>query len=593
MHSKMVSYKELVGFLWKFIQKQRWTFSSIFVQDWINTLESLLWPFILRWVIDIFSQNEMNRALAWEPLQAPIVVSICLLVFIEINSRAMGFLMAKAIPRLQAEIRMTMFDHVQGHSPRYFNERFAGSVANKITDMTTSVESILQQLFWPIISSIAMSLFGAIFLGFIHPMLAGILMAWIVVHLSICFMFSKTCDLYEHRHGESRSTLLGKIVDSLTNNFAVNLFYRFRYEKNALIPFQKEEETTNISARKYVEKMRSVTSFFYATICFIGINGFVIHLWLQHQITTGEVAQVFGTMWNIAAVMWAAGGALPAFFQSFGIAKQAYSVMLDPQDLGDIRNANELKVQTGEIVFENVSFHYGEKQLFANKYAHIHGGEKVGLVGFTGAGKSTFINLILRLFPLHSGKILIDGQNIAEMTLESLRRQIALIPQDPILFHRTLRENISYGKPEATETEIFAAAKLAHCDPFIRNIPAGYEAKVGERGTKLSGGEKQRIAIARAILVDAPILILDEATSSLDSVTEKYIQGSLEKLMQNRTTIVIAHRLSTLSRMDRILVFDQGKIVEEGTHAALMHRNGLYAKMWNMQVGGFLPETPM
>ena len=173
-----------------------------------------------------------------------------------------------------------------------------------------------------------------------------------------------------------------------------------------------------------------------------------------------------------------------------------------------------------------------------------------------------------------------------------MRRQIALIPQDPVLFHRTLRENISYGKPEATEAEIFAAAKLAHCDEFIHNIPAGYEAKVGERGTKLSGGEKQRIAIARAILVDAPILILDEATSSLDSVTEKYIQDSLSKLMQGRTTIVIAHRLSTLSRMDRILVFDKGKIVEEGTHATLMNMNGLYAKMWNMQVGGFLPVAP-
>ncbi|MBI3900674.1 MAG: ATP-binding cassette domain-containing protein, partial [Chlamydiia bacterium] len=330
-----------------------------------------------------------------------------------------------------------------------------------------------------------------------------------------------------------------------------------------------------------------------ATICFIGINGFVIYLWLHHQITTGEVAQVFGTMWNIAAVMWAVGGALPAFFQAFGIAKQAYSVMLDPQDMGDKPDAKELKVKAGEIVFENVSFHYGEKKLFSNKQANIRGGEKVGLVGFTGAGKSTFINLILRFFPLHSGQILIDGQNIADITLESLRRQIALIPQDPTLFHRTLRENISYGKPEAAEKEILNAAKLAHCDEFIRNIPAGYEAKVGERGTKLSGGEKQRIAIARAMLVDAPILILDEATSSLDSVTEKYIQDSLEKLMQNRTTLVIAHRLSTLSRMDRILVFDKGKIVEEGTHAALMNINGLYTKMWNMQVGGFLPDVPL
>ncbi len=589
----MVSYKTLIGFFWKFMKRQKGTFFTVLIQDCLNCLDALLWPFILRWVIDIFAQNEASRALAWDFLQAPIIVSICFIIFIEINSRSMGFLMARAIPRLQADLRMSMFDHVQQHSPQYFIERFAGSLASKISDMTTSLESILQQLFWPILSSITTSILGAIFLWFVHPFLAGILLLWVFVHLIICLIFSKKCDLYEHRHGESRSTLLGKIVDSLTNYFAVNLFYRFRYEKASLVPFQKEEEKTNISAKRYVEKMRSVTSIFYVILCFLGINGLVIYLWLHHQITTGEVAQVVGTMWNIAAIMWAVGGALPVFFQSFGTAKQAYSVMLDPQDMGDKPLAKELKIQSGEIIFENVSFHYGEKKLFSDKHAHIHGGEKVGLVGFTGAGKSTFISLILRFFSLHSGKILIDGQDIANVTLESLRRQIALIPQEPMLFHRSLRDNISYGKPGATDEEVIAAAKMAHCDEFIRNIPSGYDAKVGERGTKLSGGEKQRIAIARAILVDAPILILDEATSSLDSLTEKYLQDSLEKLMQNRTTIVIAHRLSTLSRMDRILVFSKGKIVEEGTHSALLSQNGLYAQMWNMQVGGFLPETPL
>jgi ATP-binding cassette subfamily B protein len=323
------------------------------------------------------------------------------------------------------------------------------------------------------------------------------------------------------------------------------------------------------------------------------MNGSLLYLWLHNRITTGEVIQVFTTMWSLTMILWTVGAALPALFQSFGTAKQAYSVLLDPQDLGDKPGAPELKISSGEIVFDNVSFRYGEKSLFENKHVQIRGSEKVGLVGFTGAGKSTFINLILRFFPLHNGKILIDGQEVAHVTLESLRRQIAMIPQDPVLFHRTLRENISYGKPEADEAQIIRAAKLAHCDEFIRNLPGGYEAKVGERGTKLSGGEKQRIAIARAILVDAPILILDEATSSLDSVTERYIQDSLETLMQNRTTIVIAHRLSTLSRMDRILVFDQGKIVEEGTHAALLSEEGLYARMWKMQVGGFLPDAPV
>ena len=589
----MVSYREFIGFIWRFMRWQKWRFCAVLIQDVLNCLDLLVWPFLLRWVIDIFTQYEGDRMQAWEALRTPVIGAVVFLVLIEINSRAMGFSLAKAIPKLQADVRMNMFDHIQRHSPHYFNERFAGNLANKITDMTTAIEGILQLLWWPLIPAVALSIFGAIFLGFVSPFLAVILIVWMGIHLGISLFFSRFCDIYEHRHGESRSTLLGKIVDSLTNNFAVNLFYRFKHEKETLIPYQNDERETSTFAKKYVEKMRSVTSLFYAIVCFIGINGFMIYLWLHSQITTGEVAQVFGTMWNIATTMWNVGGTLPQFFQSFGIAKQAYSLMQDPQDIRDKLGAKELQIKTGEIIFENVSFGYGKKKLFENKHAQIRGGEKVGLVGFTGAGKSTFINLILRFFPLHQGKILIDGQEISDVTLESLRRQIALIPQDPLLFHRTLKENISYGKTEATETEILRAASLAHCDEFIRNIPNGYEAKVGERGTKLSGGEKQRIAIARAILVDAPILILDEATSSLDSVTEKYIQDSLEKLMQNRTTIVIAHRLSTLSRMDRILVFNQGKIIEEGTHTFLMNKNGLYARMWNMQVGGFLPETPI
>ena len=263
--------------------------------------------------------------------------------------------------------------------------------------------------------------------------------------------------------------------------------------------------------------------------------------------------------------------------------------MNDPQDVLDSPQAVPLVITQGEIIFENVSFHYGEKKLFHNKAVHIKAGEKVGLVGYSGAGKSTFVNLILRFYPVEKGRILIDGQNIASVTLESLRAQVALVPQDPVLFHRSLEDNIRYGRTDASQGEVKDIAKLAHCDEFITKCPDGYASLVGERGTKLSGGERQRIAIARAMLNKAPILILDEATSALDSVTENYIQESLENLMQNRTTLVIAHRLSTLAKMDRILVFDQGKIVEQGTHTELLSKGGHYAHMWQMQAGGFLP----
>ncbi|MES2121554.1 MAG: ABC transporter ATP-binding protein [Chlamydiota bacterium] len=589
----MVSYKELVGFVWQFMRLQKGVFLAIFLIDsFAWSLDALLWPYILHLVIDIFTRYEGDRSAAWDALKMPIVAGLGLVIYIETASRTMGFLMARAMPKLGANIRMAMFDHVQHHSPRYFNERFSGALANKLTDMTTQVESILQQLFWPLIPALSTCILGSLFLWWINPIFTWILLGWIVIHLGVSLSFTRHCDYYEHQHGQARSTLLGKIVDSFTNNFAVNLFYRFQYERKAIDPFQNEERETNIASKRYVEKMRCFLSSFYFVAVILGINGSLLYLWLHDQITTGQVVQVFTTLWNLSMIMWTVGSALPTLFQAFGTARQAYTVMRDPQDIGDQPEAPPLKVSSGEIIFDNVSFQYGEKKLFENKHAKIRGGERVGLVGYTGAGKSTFTNLILRFFPVQNGKILIDGQEIAGVTLESLRQQIALIPQDPILFHRSLRENIAYGKPAASEEEIVRAAELAHCDEFIRNTPSGYDAVVGERGTKLSGGEKQRIAIARAILADAPILILDEATSALDSVTEKYIQDSLDKLMQSRTTIAIAHRLSTLSRMDRILVFDKGKIVEEGTHTALLGQKGLYAQMWNMQVGGFLPEGP-
>jgi ATP-binding cassette subfamily B protein len=267
------------------------------------------------------------------------------------------------------------------------------------------------------------------------------------------------------------------------------------------------------------------------------------------------------------------------------------SLLRVPHGITDRAGAAPLRVSEGAIAFENVFFAYNPGQnLFRDKNILIPAGQKVGLVGFSGSGKSTFVNLILRLYDLESGAIRIDGQDIASVTQDSLREQIALIPQDPVLFHRSLRDNIAYARPDASDEDIIAASLQAHCHEFISAAKEGYNAIVGERGVKLSGGQRQRIAIARAILKNARILIFDEATSSLDSFTESAIQHSMQDMMRGRTTIVIAHRLSTLTSMDRLLVFKDGSIVEDGTHAGLLAANGHYARLWNMQVGGFLPD---
>jgi len=516
--------------------------------------------------------------------------AVCLWVGVEFCFRCRDFLRAYAFPKLESHIRMAMFDHIQHHSPRYFNEHFSGSLSNKISDMTTQVSSMLQNLM-VFVSAVASSVMVILFFSKVNPLFAIILAIWIIIHIGICIFFTAKCVEYSNEHGEARSTLAGKIVDSFTNNFAVNLFSRFHFENQRIAASQKIEQEKNYRAQYYVALMLLCFSFlFLAGI--ITLNVFLILYWTQNKISTGEVIQVFNTTFNVVMILWVSGDMLPQFFKSFGIASQALSVMQDPQDVLDRPSSRPLVVQQGEIVFQNVTFQYGAKKLFEDKNVHIKGGEKVGLVGYSGGGKSTFVNLILRFYPLKEGKILIDGQDIAHITLDSLRKQVALIPQDPLLFHRTLEENIQYGNIHASKEEIVQAAKLAHCDEFIRKSPEGYASIVGERGTKLSGGERQRIAIARAMLAASPILILDEATSSLDSITEKFIQENLERLMQNRTTIVIAHRLSTLAKMDRIIVFDDGKVVEEGTHIELMDKGGHYARMWLMQAGGFLPDTP-
>lgn len=581
----------LAGFIWSFVRKQRLRFTVIFILALIWTLDTLIWPFFLRKIVDVLSLYETDRLSVKSSLNIVLVWGGSFWIFIEGGCRFRDFLAARAYPKLEADIRMTLFDHVQHHSPKYFNEHFSGSLSNKIGDMVLTTSSILRDISITFIPSFLTCVLTVVVFAQMNAFLALTVGVWLLVHFIFCWFFTLKCAKYAFLHGESRSVLAGKIVDSLTNNFIVNTFFRFRFEKNHIAHYQKNEKKANQLAQSYTVKMFCFLSAAYVIEIFT-LTWFMIFYWMQGKISTGEVVQLFYTLWNLSMVIWVVTSLAPEFFQALGIAKQALTVMQDPQDILDPPHAIDLSVKQGEIVFDNVSFGYGNKKIFQNKNIHIKAGEKIGLVGYSGAGKSTFVNLILRFFSVESGKILIDGQDIAHVTLESLRSNVALIPQDPILFHRSLEDNILYGKVDASQEEVIKAAKLAHCHEFIQKCPQGYATLVGERGTKLSGGEKQRIAIARAMLLKAPILILDEATSALDSVTEKYIQDSLEELMKNRTTLVVAHRLSTLSKMDRILVFDQGSIIEQGSPLELLNKKGHYANMWQMQAGGFLPDQP-
>jgi len=329
------AYLELIRFLRRFIGKQKGVFAAILLLDCLNwPLDVLLWPYILRLAVDAFLQFDGDRMAAWPLLKIPAIAGVCLVLYIETASRTMAFLMAKGIPRLLAEIRMAMFDHIQRHSPRYFSEQFSGALASRISDMVQHVESILLQIYWPIVPAVATCLLGAFFLWFISPAFTAIFLGWAVLHLAVCIRFARPVDAYEERHGEARNALVGKIVDSFSNHSAVNLFCRFGFEKRFLAPFQKKEEETNEAAKRMAVKMQCYLSLFYILGGFFGMNGALLYFWMHGHISTGQVVQVFAMMMSLAMVLWNVSSSLPVLFQSFGGAKQAFIPMQEPEDLG-------------------------------------------------------------------------------------------------------------------------------------------------------------------------------------------------------------------------------------------------------------------
>lgn len=585
--------KTLSSFFFHFLKKHWiWIVScQLCCFGW--ALDHTLWPGILMLVIDALTNFQGDRQTVWTVLTFPVVLGAILWVVIEIMYRTAGFLLAYVTPRLEAAIRMAMFEYVGQHSYVYFSKQFAGGISNKISDMTQSFSRVVQMvmtLFLPVGLALVISvgLFATV-----QPMFAVILGTWLAVHIGICLGSARRCDHYSNIHAEARTKLAGLIVDSLSNHLNVRLFGRHKYESAYLAKTQKDEMQRHKTSLIYMEKIKIALGLASLVGGGIAINWYTLWAWQKELITTGEVVFIFNTTWNITIMAWLAGLELPNLFKEIGVCRQALTIIQDAHDLVDHPTAIPLQVKKGEIAFENITFHYiPNHNIFEDKNITLTAGSKVGLVGFSGSGKSTFVHLILRYFDVEHGRILIDGQDITKVSQNSLRNQIAMIPQDTCLFHRTLMENIRYGRLDATDEEVMEAAKKARCHDFITELEEKYHTVAGERGVKLSGGQRQRIAIARAILKNAPILILDEATSSLDSVTEKEIQGALEHVIDGRTCIFIAHRLSTLCGMDRILVFKEGKIIEDGSHQELLDANGHYALMWNMQAGGFLPDRP-
>jgi ATP-binding cassette subfamily B protein len=586
----MLLPKTLGAFLWHFIQKQKISFGLIIGCTFFWAINESLFPYFIKVLVDKVEILDRTDPQLWQKLGGSLVVIALSWITMDIAMRVQGYITYKTLPRFRADMRYEVFEYTRQHDHTFFANNFAGAIANKISDLPRASEDIIMTFVHNLFNTTLAFLISLFVLCQVSWYFAALLGGYYCLIVIVTFLFQPLIDKTSQAHAESVVRLNGQIVDILSNIISVRLFARGRYEKKYLKQFQNEEVLKSEQASFAVELL----SVFRGVLSLLFMSGMIwglIYGWRKGLVTLGDFSLITITSFNLLGMIWHMSYNMNYLFKEMGTMRAALSLVTQEPAIIDSLRAKSLQVMRGEICFVNVTFNYQRNaNLFRNQNLLIAAGQKVGLVGFSGSGKTTFANLILRFFKLNEGKILIDGQDIATVTQDSLRAHIAMIPQEPTLFHRTLLENIRYGRLEASDEEVINAAKIAHCHEFIMKLEHGYQTMVGERGIKLSGGQRQRIAIARAILKNAPILILDEATSALDSVTEKLIQVSLKELMKGRTTIIIAHRLSTLADMDRILVFNQGQIVEDGTQEELLKKDGHFAKLYALQRGGLLPE---
>lgn len=492
-------------------------------------------------------------------------------------------------PPLRYMIQGYLFSYLIEHSPRYFQENFAGKLGQKIKQAGQSSLTLMNIVLHDIVRIVTILAVGIGLLIAANSVFAVVILAWTVIYLTLSARLARRCLILSRALSEEISTSTGRLIDVISNAELVRAFARTLFERDFISVFLQREMDASRRLRWFIAILQLVQH--GATLIFqLLLIGIAIGEVVGGTMTVGDFVMVVSLSTLISTQIWGLSTRFLEFFEHYGTVAEAIELVSRPHEIVDPPAAQPLKVDAGAIEFRAIHFAHGDgTPVFEGLNLSIAGGEKVALVGPSGAGKSTLVKLLRRQFVLDAGQIVIDGQDVSMVTLESLNRAIGEVPQQAGLFHRTIGDNIRYARPDATDEDVIEAARLAHCHEFIARRSAGYGAIVGEQGIRLSGGERQRVAIARAFLKNAPILVLDEATSSLDSETEHMIQEALWRLIAGRTVIAIAHRLSTVTGMDRILYLENGRIVEEGPHAALLTRDGPYAALWRRQVGGFLP----
>jgi ATP-binding cassette, subfamily B, bacterial len=577
--------KLIIKYFWKVVRNFKISFFTVIFGSIITVGFDIYIPLQFLKLWNVLSLNNFTFASNAQN----IIITIFILGFIRWGiRRTVEFSNFYFQANAMAGLREQAFSYMIGHSHSFFANNFGGSLTQKINKYARAFEKLMDKLVRDGIPLVIRSVGTIIVIYSLVPKYAYILLVFCAVFLITALVYTKFKLKYDVIAARADTKTTGALADSISNHSSIQLFAGHDFEVSrvgGVIQNQKKVTVFNW----YLWGVLGSVQGLYALIVEFIIFWVAIGDWKMGLITLPIMVLLQSYLGRLIENLWDFAGLVRTFYDGFADAQEMALVLDTPYSVDD-KIINNFKNIKGEVTFDNVTYIYDKNKtkVFDNFSLVIPPGQKIAIVGSSGAGKSTFVNLLMRLFNTTSGRILIDEIDISSVSQKNLREQIAFVPQDPALFHRTLMENIRYGRRDATDEEVKEAAHLAHCDKFIDRLPFGYDTYVGERGTKLSGGERQRVAIARAILRNTPILVLDEATSALDSESEVLIQDALRNLIKNKTTIVIAHRLSTVRAMDRIIVIEDGKIIEDDNHDELINKDeGTYKKLWDLQAGGF------
>ncbi len=590
MEVREVTIRDVLNVFWGRAKRYPFLFAGMITVLCSALILSAIYPIYYKKFFDIIAVAMPTEATR-DTLLGIVFFILCLHLVEFVFYRAASVLDNIFTARMMADLRNYAFEKVMDQSYGFFTNMFTGAIVQRVNRLATAFQKFNDRAYWHLLAVSIRLTATLVILAFYSQPFALVFACFGVILVTVNIIFARWKIRYDVRRARDETHTTAVLADAITNNDTIRLFHRFGHERQRFGYAVEKLRHSSVVAWLLSTVNESAQGLLFISTIF-GIFYVGTHLWYAGEISLGTL--ILGQTYYLLLQrqLWELPRTIRDLFESVADSEEMIEIIHLQPSILDAPDAKELIVTKGEVVIRDMNFSYEETTpVFQDLSLRIKGGERIAFVGQSGAGKSSLVRLLLRLHDIDSGSITVDGQDIGTVTQGSLRKAIAFVPQEPILFHRSLLENIRYGRPDATEEEVHEASRLAHCEEFIKKLGVGYSTLVGERGVKLSGGEKQRIAIARVILKNAPILVLDEATSSLDSESEKYIQDALEHLMKGKTTIAIAHRLSTIRKMDRIVVLDGGHIVEEGSHEKLLEKeSSLYAKLWALQSGGFLRD---